>query len=141
MNECCTNDNPSGSQLKKYRCPVNGKFYPNVKMSTLMQHIINPWEANLIPQEYFFCDDPDCDVVYFGRNDVTINKNQIRTPIWQKESGRNSEVCYCFGATHEQVEENKDIIEFIIEKTKNGQCSCESRNPSGHCCLKNFSKH
>lgn len=141
MNECCSGDHTFGQYPNKYRCPVNGKVYSQVKMNTLMQHIIKPWDMRLINQGYYFCEDPDCDVVYFGQNDLVISKYQVRTPIWQKESKQDSEVCYCFGATHKQAEENGNISKFIQEQTKNGLCSCETRNPSGRCCLKDFPKN
>lgn len=140
MSECCSSEYMSGQHPKKHRCPVNGKTYSQVKINTLMQHIIKPWESHLPNQEYYFCDDPYCDVVYFGQNDIVINKDQVRTSIWQKESEYESEICYCFGATRKQADENKNIWAFILEQTKKGLCSCEERNPSGRCCLKDFPK-
>lgn len=140
MNHCCSNNNPSGQFPKKYRCPVNGREYTSVKLTTLILHIQEPWEANLIDQGYYFCDDPDCEVVYFGQDDSIIKKHQVRTTIWQKVTGQNSDVCYCFGATYTQASENRNILEFIQTQTKEGHCSCETRNPSGRCCLKDFPK-
>jgi len=30
------------------------------------------------------------------------------------------------------------IKAFVIQQTKEGLCACESRNPSGRCCLADF---
>ena len=138
MNECCSDKNTFGNHLKKSRCPVNSKFYSPVKTKTILHHITKPWEASLTNQGYYFCDDPDCDVVYFGENNQIICKNNLRTPVWQKEPNQATEVCYCFGITHKQAEKNNKIRKFILEQTKNAQCACETRNPSGRCCLKDF---
>jgi hypothetical protein len=29
---------------------------------------------------------------------------------------------------------------FVIQRTKSGECACQIKNPSGHCCLAQF-KH
>jgi len=140
MNNCCTNNKPSEKYPKKYCCPVNGKEYSNVKLHTMMHHIQKPWDFQLIDQGYYFCDDPGCDVVYFGQDKSIFRRNQIRTKIWQKEAEQSSTVCHCFGANHKQASENKNVLQFIKEQTKEGSCSCETSNPSGRCCLKDFPK-
>lgn len=45
-------------------------------------------------------------------------------------------VCYCFGFTKEDivrdVKENQgrsEILEFIMDKKRKGQCECHLRNP------------
>ena len=123
MNKCCSSDKSSENHPKKYRCPVNGNEYPSVKLNTLMHHIKRPWEFNLVDQGYYFCDDPDCDVVYFGQDNSVFNRNQVRTIIWQKEPGQYHDVCYCFGASFKQTDENKNIRQFIREQTQKGYCT------------------
>lgn len=140
MTHCCSAGNSSEQHPKKFRCPVNGREYSSVKLNTLMLHIQKPWGAKLTDQGYYFCDDPNCDVVYFAQDGSVFNKQQVRTTIWQKVAEQDSDVCYCFGATHQQASENKDILEFIQAQTREGHCSCETRNPSGRCCLKDFPK-
>jgi len=141
MNSCCSSGTNSGLYPKKYRCPVNGKEYAAVGMKTLLHHIKKPWETALKNQGYYFCTDPDCDVVYFGENNTTIEKSDVVTEVWEKELKDNRLVCYCFHVTDKQARKDNSIKKDIISKTKESLCSCETSNPSGRCCLKNFPKH
>ena len=83
---------------------------------------------------YFFCDDPGCDVVYFGQDDTVICRPQLRTPV----KNASALLCYCFGVTLDDASQNPEIRDFVVEKTRQGLCSCDTSNPSGRCCLKNF---
>ena len=139
MNGCSTTREPSGQAPARYRCPVNGREYPRVKIKTLLHHVKHPWELELAAPAYYFCDDPDCDVVYFGQDDSVIEKVRVRTCVWQKEADPDANVCYCFGVSQKQSQSSEAIREFITQQTKQGNCACESRNPSGRCCLKDFS--
>jgi len=67
---------------------VNGKEYKEVSRKTMMHHIKDPWNWKGKSQSYYFCDDPSCDVVYFGQDDSVIDKTQIRTAVGiNKSSG------------------------------------------------------
>jgi hypothetical protein len=138
MRECSPGPDYSTEAPGRYRCPVNGREYPRVKTRTLLHHVKQPWELPLSAQGYYFCDDPDCDVVYFGQDDSVVNKEKVRTRVWQKAADPGSDVCYCFGVSREQAKKNKAITQFIAEQTKKGNCACTTRNPSGRCCLKDF---
>lgn len=69
MSNCCDT-----SEQKKHTCPVNGKPYTEVPRSTVIHHVNTPWMQSLEARRYYFCDDPECDVVYFGSDDSTISK-------------------------------------------------------------------
>lgn len=125
---------------KRYLCPANGQNYSEVAYSTILYHIKTPWEKGLKQQRYYFCDDPACDVVYFGADDSVIEKSQLRTPVCAKEANADAVICYCFGVTRAQAQSDRNIKDFVIEQTRNGTCSCEVTNPSGRCCLKDFPK-
>lgn len=140
MSGCSPVEPGSNDAPARYRCPVNGREYSRVKTRTLLHHVMRPWEMNLSTQGYYFCEDPGCDVVYFGQDDSVININSVRTQVWQKAADSSSDVCYCFGVSHQQASENRKLIEFISAQTKQGNCACETRNPSGRCCLKDFSR-
>jgi len=139
MNQCCNTSEPTKAFPAKYRCPVNGKEYATVSSKTILHHIKNPWNVHLAQQGYYFCTDPNCDVVYFGQDDSVIPKSHMRSTIWQKDSGKDNTLCYCFGVTVAQTH-NRDIKDFVTQKTKESLCSCEIANPSGRCCLKDFPK-
>jgi len=138
MSDCCSNSCKTGAHHNKYRCPVNGKEYKEVSEKTVMHHIKEPWRWNGKSQSYYFCDDPDCNVVYFGQDDSVIEKSDVRTPIGVKEKSSNSLVCYCFGVTVNDATIYPEAKAFVVEKTKGHVCECEARNPSGNCCLKDF---
>jgi len=55
-----------------------------------------------------------------------------------KDKSDEAMVCYCYGATQADVVNENGIRDFVIRKTKGGECSCETSNPSGTCCLKYF---
>ena len=146
MNDCCNNKNcgNKGNGNKslpiKFICPVNQQQYIEVAKKTILQHIKSPWENKLDEQKYYFCDDPDCDVVYFGLNGSMINKSQLRTVVGKKEKSDNELICYCFGVSKSLAKKNPQIKTYITQQTKEHNCSCEVKNPSGRCCLKDFPK-
>ena len=138
MSDCCSNSCMTKKTHKQHRCPVNGKEYKEISEKTIMHHIKESWNWKGKQQSYYFCDDPSCDVVYFGEDDSVIDKTEVRTLIGIKENTGDALVCYCFGVTVNQATINPGAKEFVIEMTKNHICECEARNPSGKCCLKGF---
>lgn len=138
MTHCCTSSNSSTNMPKKYNCPVNGKLYSSVAASTIMHHINTPWAWHNKTQGYYFCDDPECDVIYFGQDNSVIKKSQLRTTVGIKQNSQASLVCYCYGITLEQASSNSATREFVLNQTRQHACACEALNPSGKCCLKHF---
>jgi len=134
MSDCCNTSSPS----KKHICPVNGQSYSQVSTRTVKHHIAEPWNYDLSTTNYYFCSAPDCDVVYFGLDDSIIKASQLRTKVGTKTNDQDALICYCFGVTRLQAEENPNIKTYVMEQTKNHICSCETSNPSGKCCLKDF---
>lgn len=141
MSDCCSAvncDNDEGPS--KLHCPVNGKLYIKVPMSTLFHHLHQPWKWQLKAQAYYFCDDPECEVVYFGQDGVVIEQSELRTPVGIKEQRDDSIICYCFGVTRRDAMVDSAARQFVLAKTRAGICACDTRNPSGRCCLKDFPK-
>jgi hypothetical protein len=118
---------------------VNGQEYKSVAMKTILHHINSPWKWAEKRQGYYFCDDPNCDVVYFGEDNSVITKTEIRTAVGIKERKPDTLTCYCFGVSNSEAQQHPAIRDFIASKTKAGVCSCDTSNPSGRCCLKDFS--
>lgn len=139
MNQCC-DDKLSANKEKSRLCPVNGHPYASVKRKTLLHHVKQPWKNSITEQTYYFCTDIDCDVVYFGQDDTTLKTDDLRTTVWQKSYSEQANICYCFGVTKKLASSDKNIKTFVIQQTKNALCSCETSNPSGRCCLKDFPK-
>jgi hypothetical protein len=106
----------------------------------MKHHLKEPWIWSGTADNYYFCDDPECEVAYFGNDGSIIYKTWLRTRIGVKEQADSDLLCYCFGvskADYESIPETKD---FVIAQTKAGLCSCDTCNPSGRCCLKDFPK-
>jgi len=146
MNACCDKkscgdkDNENNSLPRKFICPINQKQYIEVAKKTILQHIKAPWKNKLDEQKYYFCDDPDCNVVYFGLNGSIINKSELRTVVGKKEKSDNELICYCFGVSKSLARKNPEIKTYVTQQTKENNCSCDVKNPSGRCCLKDFPK-
>lgn len=139
---CCSSS--SNKSSKHHKCPRSGTKSLQVLYSTVLQHIKKPWNQkcyNLNESTYYFCTDPDCEVVYFSENNSVINQSELRTLVGIKEPNNiDSMACYCFDITLAEANEDKKLKQFVVDKTKNNLCACESQNPSGRCCLKDFPK-
>ena len=140
MSDCCSTSCDTAAPPKKYLCPANGKAYHAVSSTTILHHIKEPWGWNHREQGYYFCDDPQCEIAYFGEDNSVIKKSALRTIVGIKENSSSRLICYCFGITMDQAEGNSEMKEFVIRETKEHTCACDIRNPSGRCCLKDFSK-
>ena len=138
MSNCCSNSEASAHYPTSHTCPANGVSYASVKRKTLLHHIKKPWQHSIPAQGYYFCTDPGCDVVYFAQDNTTIQTHDVRTTVWQKSNSEKAKLCYCFGVTKKQAINDKGIKTFVIKQTKSSLCSCETSNPSGRCCLKDF---
>lgn len=138
MSDCC---NPSASSTvhpHKRRCPRDGTECAEVSGRTVAHHIRQPWAWEDRSQRYFFCEDPACEVIYFGEDDSVILKSALRTPVGLKETSDDALVCYCFGVSKADALRDSSARDYVVTQTRQGLCSCETRNPSGRCCLKNF---
>ncbi|WP_455218021.1 putative iron-sulfur cluster-binding metallochaperone [Kaarinaea lacus] len=122
-------------------CPVNGQSYRGVSLKTILHQVKKPWSQRLPEQAYYFCDDPHCDVVYFGENNLTLLRSDIRIDVGQKSQATDKTICYCFDVTASDLASCKAREKsraFVINQTRDATCDCEIRNPSGKCCLKDF---
>jgi hypothetical protein len=121
-------------------CPVNGKPYLPVTQKTMSHHLKQPWNWQAKEQGYYFCSDPECEVVYFAEDDSVIKTSELRTSVGVKTMQADSVICYCYGVTLGDAQSDSSIKEFVVQKTKVDECACDTRNPSGKCCLKDFPK-
>ena len=138
MTNCCNTS--QATQPKQHTCPVNGKSYSRISLDTVLHHIDQPWNWHHEDQAYYFCDDPECNVVYFGEDDTIIKSGSLRTKVGVKEQSDTALICYCFGVNKQQAINSPEARTFVIERTQNHASSCTTSNPSGKCCLKNFPK-
>lgn len=134
---CCCSNNSSPAALE---CPLCGMWCKKISMKTIFHQVKFPDILDIDNDSYFYCSDMGCSVAYFSQEGKTISKNQLRV-FTELE---NNKLCYCFDINTEQYLNSlkngtaETIKNFVIQKTKAGECACEIRNPSGQCCLANF---
>lgn len=141
MSDCCAHSSCDKTPPKTAVCPRNGHSYAGVAMRTVLHQVRQPWSRDITKQAYYFCDDPDCDVVYFGEDLSLLMRDDLRNTVGQKSKTSDKTLCYCFDIDAAALltrEEQQRARAFVIEQTRNANCDCETRNPSGRCCLKNF---
>ena len=136
MSDCCSSN--SKSTHTKKPCPLCGIEAAEVSVRTIAHQVKHSWRWNDNGQKYFFCEEPCCDVVYFGEDNSVIPLSQDRVTVGVKAPSENVPLCYCFGASKADAISDPSIRDFVLTKTKQGLCSCETSNPSGRCCLKDF---
>ena len=142
MSDCCSSDTcitTITNGIYKHRCPVNKLSYKRVSTRTVLHHVKQPWGLEEANKTFYFCDDPECDVVYFSNDDSILTSSELRTEIGIKSTSEDALICYCFGVTKVQAIQ-PEIRNYVIEQTRQGICSCDTTNPSGKCCLKDFPK-
>ena len=79
-------------------------------------------------------------MVYFSDNGETYTTGDLREAIGQKQTGAEKTLCYCFGVTLGDYQADPAVKDYVTAQTKAGECACDTRNPSGKCCLKDFPK-
>jgi len=137
MNNCCPTSN-NKTPTSKHHCPVDGKAYAQISIRTILHHLKTSWSWHGKQQNYYFCNNPDCDIVYFGEDDSVIYKSELRTLVGIKEDSIDAPLCYCFGVSKADARRDPAAKEFVVQQTKAKLCTCETSNPSGRCCLKDF---
>ncbi|MCW8932581.1 MAG: hypothetical protein OQL19_20400 [Gammaproteobacteria bacterium] len=139
MSDCCSSNTDMSSIADKKKCPINKQIYRSVSVQTVIHHVAKPWKLETENKKFYFCDDSDCNVVYFTSDNSVILQDQLRTEIGIKDNSDDALICYCFGITRKEARSPK-IKKYVVEQTRKKLCSCETSNPSGKCCLKDFPK-
>jgi hypothetical protein len=124
-------------------CTVTGTSGKKVSETTLAALLREEALPRIGGRQWFFCPDPECDVVYFTSDGETLSKDMLTVRVGLKESGPARPICYCFGHDFADVEseaahsEESAIAADITEKCRQGLDRCEETNPQGSCCLGN----
>ena len=136
MSACCTTTSNEKPKNVKQDCPGCGHTSLIVSTKTVLHHIKQPWMLEHAACMFFFCRNPNCDTVYFSNTSFIMKTSDVRTPVGIKTRSGDAIICYCFGVN--QTDANQLTKDFVIAQTKKSNCSCETANPSGRCCLKDF---
>ena len=145
MADCCAVSEKPATAPAVLACPVSGtrsRQVDSLTVKSLVRHL--PFGEP--PTQYYFCEAPDCAVVYFPyRTDATrILRDDLLVRVWPKDRSDNTPICYCFGVTPKQIREELKGAESptaavrIKAEVQAGNCACEVKNPSGKCCLGNI---
>lgn len=147
MADCCSVKENLAAPPATLACPVCGTRSKQVDLLTvksLVRHLPFVWT----PAQYYFCEAPGCDVVYFATDPraATFRRGDLLVRVGVKEPGDNALLCYCFGVTRNDIREeiartgNSTATSRIRSEVKAGHCGCEVKNPSGKCCLGNVTR-
>lgn len=137
MSSCCNTTSDDNQTPKHLNCPDCDKKSNKISISTILQHLVNPWKLSLEGDTFYVCETADCNTFYFNSNN-RYSKDDIREKIAIKSPDEDAMLCHCFDITRNDFENNPSTKQFVIEQTKEGVCTCTTRNPAGRCCLKDF---
>ena len=136
MSSCCQSST-NNRHLKRQTCPADGNNYSQIELKSILHQIKEPWNFHEKPkQAYYYCSNPNCEVVYFSSDKSTITTSQLKNP-----ESKSKTLCFCYGIDFDDLksaDQAKCIKQFILKQTKNGDCACDVKNISGKCCLRNF---
>lgn len=144
---CCNSKLPEENMVKKsdeFTCPKCATKGVKTKLITIENCLLNEFKNQINNKDiYKFCNNPNCDVVYFSYEDTVFFKDNLKEKITLKDGGLDVKTCYCFNITKgDIVDEIKstgdcNVVEIIKAKMKDPGCFCETSNPQGACCLAN----
>ena len=137
--DCCSKSDPTPA---RGLCPLSSAKGKKVDRITPASLLVDP--SRLGDGPFFFCPDPDCEVVYFtASGDEIYRKADLTVRVGLKETEDPVPVCYCFEFTRAMLREEIErtgattIPQKIQEEIAAGRCACEVKNPQGTCCLGN----
>lgn len=154
MNQTCnpTEDNSNtssscscstGQTRAPIGCPNCRKAGMTVNLMTPQNTLFKAIREQLNNQyAYYFCDNPNCDAVYYNAHDSTVfTTADLKNRVTIKDESPETPLCYCFKVLKKQALEEiaktgkTDVFQQIQNKMKPGQsCFCEKANPRGDTC-------
>lgn len=142
MSDCCSASVKSGGAPAVMTCPVNGARSKQVDMLTV-KSLVRKLPLGMPNTQYYFCDAPDCEMVYFGVDAEAprFRREDLVVRVGAKETSEPIPVCYCFDFTRQDIWDEirttgkSTAAERISAEVAAGRCACEFKNPSGKCCL------
>lgn len=138
MGNCCEEpkrEAQNESAASHALCPRCGATGRVVGDATIQALLIPGQAGSLLFVERRFCKTPTCDVLYYGADGRFVGKTADPIPL-----------CYCFDFARADVRREVaatgacSIPAQITAEVRAGRCACETRNPSGVCCLGEVNK-
>jgi CopZ-like zinc binding protein len=142
MSDCCSTKGSSATVPAVLPCPINGARSKRVELLTV-KSLVRKLPFAMPRTAYYFCETPDCDVVYFplDKQAPIFYRRDLLVKVGAKETMDPVPVCYCFGVSRKDIEEeiketdHSAAADRITGEVQAGNCACEVKNPSGKCCL------
>lgn len=144
MSDCCSVKVSPEKAPAVMACPQSGTRSKQVDLLTV-KSLVRHLPFDMPAAQYYFCEAPGCDVVYFSSNPEAplFTRRDLLVRVGAKEGADPVPVCYCFGITREEIRNEIRATgkctapERIKSEVQSGRCACEVKNPSGRCCLGN----
>ncbi len=141
MSECCS-VRATAIPAAVMSCPECRSPSKRVDILTV-KSLVRQLPFGMVPAQYYFCEAPACDMVYFPSNPKapTFHRSDVLVRVGLKEERDPVPLCYCFGVARSDIVDEvlevgkSTIAERIKAEVKAGNCACEVKNPSGKCCL------
>jgi len=147
---CCCKDSQCGTGKEESSvsvvCPRCGTIGSIVGRNTVKALLKAGCDEQLAGNELRYCASSACVVLYYDSDGNVAEKDLAVTRIGSKETEDPIPLCYCFGYFRDDLEREiretgtSSIPDQIANEVKARGCSCESRNPSGKCCLGDVTK-
>src|SRR6266496_1947288 len=158
MSCCITSDISESSRRDEAACPTdkpqetnpcgscNGNGRP-VSRTTVLLMLKPDLIERAMHGSYSFCSARNCPIVYFedaAGEQFTVDDLRIRVGL--KVTEDPIPLCYCFGFDENHIRDeiertgNTSIPSKVSGLIREGFCACETRNPSGMCCLGEVNK-
>lgn len=142
MSSCCAVPSSATPTPVAITCPGCGGRSKHVDLLTV-KSLVRQLRFGETDTQYYFCPAANCDAVYFtAREDGPIyHRSDLLVRVGSKEEHGPITVCYCFGVTQEDLDqearqaENSVLAGKVKAEVEAGRCACEVKNPSGKCCL------
>lgn len=130
---------PTNDQKECKTCGAKGR---EVSRKTVLLMLKSDLLEPPITGLYRFCQTSECPTVYFEEGGTRVfTIADLRVVVGLKSRIDPIPVCYCFGFNESDFREEiastgkTTIPDRISSLIREGLCACESRNPSGGCCL------
>lgn len=133
---------PVTADLRCPDCAASGKA---VRAITLRSLLSESAQADLRDEDgWRHCSAAGCSTAYFHpESGARVATSDVRVRVGTKESSGPRPLCYCFGHTVEEIDEEiartgqSTIGDRITERCRAGLDRCAETNPQGSCCLGN----
>jgi len=125
----------------KALCPEANSPGRPVKAATVEHMVRSDLRSSVAGHDWFFCDAATCDVVYFSPDGAVLRRDDLTVRVGVKEEAPPHLVCYCFDHSVESIRDEVErtgestVVASVTDKVRAGECSCETLNPKGVCCL------